>query len=63
MTACPNPVIQSTGPQIVPRTLPDYDPACRLVYPVSSPTVTTVDRPVETDDAVSDWRWGMSGFG
>ncbi len=63
MTACPNPVTRSTGSHIVPRTVPPYGPACRLVEPVPSPADPHVDRPVEPDDAVSDWRWGMSGFG
>ena len=63
MTASPSPVTQATTPHPVPRQVHLSRPACRPVDPMRSPADPQVDRPDETDDVVSDWRWGMSGFG
>ena len=62
MAACPNPVAQTSDlGHMVPRPAHPTQPAFRPVD--QAPADPHVDGSGDSDDVVSDWRWGMSGFG
>ncbi len=62
MTASPSPVIQDVGPVAAPQIPTIHRPTYRTVE-TASPHSDAAIEPARANDAATDWRWGMSGFG